>query len=206
MNSIVEFLETTPIAFTQELTAAGIHPRDIIAAAEAGQAVRPFYGLIVRPDVYADPDFDDAFACRKTGGIIGRLSAAQRHGLCQALPQQLEILAKATVSRPPADSGIRLFRSRDKAHALPEAIAGVSKRHFHGFEIRITTPARTVVDLYRIQPAAIRQHAVAALAEYIERDEPLDELFGYANLFGLWDVIRPEVEALNEARSRGMMP
>lgn len=202
-SNLEEIIQHTPILTATRLRQLGVQPRDVIAATDDGLVVRPHPGLVVTAAVYADPDFDDAFACARTGGVIGRLSAGQRHGLCQALPQKLEMLTSEKVARPPIGSPMELFRSRDGQHVL----AGIEERGFHKvWRIRMTEPARTVVDLYRINPRGIRQHALAALAEYLERDLPVDRLYEMAEIFDAWPALKPAVEALQEAQSRGMMP
>ena len=191
-----------PITFTSELRAQGVQSRDIAAAVDAGDLVRVAPGVVVTPEVYASPDLEPALACHATGGVIGLLSAAVRHGLCDAAPNDIEVLVPIQVVRPPAGLPVRVVRSRN-----PETLKlGVERSDFHGIELRVTYPARTIVDLYRVEPASHRQHAVAALATFMRDGGDERTLYQYARAFDVWSVIGPEVEAIAEAQSRGMRP
>ncbi len=203
MNKLSDHMLRHPLTTTAALRDAGVSARDLLAAEAAGEVIRPIRGIAVTPSVYADPRLDDALICSRTGGVIGLLSAAMRHGLCDALPDQVQVIVPwSDVIRPPAGLPARIIRTR-----VAEALTvGVEVEDFYSLQIRMTSPARTIVDLYRVDPAANRQHAVAALAEYLARDLPTDELFRIATHFGAWDQIRPEVEAMTETMKRGMTP
>lgn len=203
LNKFAEHMRQHPLTTTAALRDAGVSARDLLAAEAAGEVIRPIRGIAVTPDVYADPKLDDALICSRTGGVIGLLSAAMRHGLCDALPAQVQVIVPwSDVIRPPAGLPARILRTR-----VEDALTvGVDAEDFYGLQIRMTSPARTIVDLYRVDPAANRQHAVAALAEYLGRDMPPSDLHGIAGHFGAWDQLRPEVEAIVEAMNRGMTP
>lgn len=200
MIRLIKLLEDYPIASSLMLRRVGVQSRDILAAEAEGIIVRPVSGLVVTREVFDDPDFDDALACSRTGGVIAHLSAAIRQQLCDALPPQLEMLVPMTVSRPPSGLPLKIYRTRDAENLT----IGVESRPFHNWQIRITEPARTLIDLYRISPETTRQHAVAALAEYADQDLSTDRLHELADRFGVWETIRPELEAVHETRSRGM--
>lgn len=191
-----------PLTTTAALRAAGVSARDLLAGEAAGEIIRPIRGVAVTPEVYADPRLDDALVCSRTGGVIGLLTAAARHGLCDAVPPAIQVIAPwADQVRPPAGLPVQLFRTR-AADALQ---VGVDVEDFHGLQIRQTMPARTVVDLYRLHPDANRQHAVVALARYVAEGHPIDDLHRIADTFGCWGTLRPEVEIALEARG-GMRP
>lgn len=192
--------EPITIATTAELRAK-YHPREILAAEDAGIIVRAATGIWVSPEIYADPDLDDALACRHDG-VIGYLTAAFKHDLCDAVPPHAYVIVPWTTSRPMPGLPIQYIRTRN----LLALTAGVECHHFHGLPIRITNPARTVVDLYRIEPAGIRQHSAAALSRYIAKGLPTAEIADLAHEFGMWDVLRPEIEVIKETLKGGYAP
>lgn len=203
LNKLAEHMRQHPLTTTAALRDAGVSARDLLAAEAAGDVIRPIRGIAVTPEVYADPRLDDALICSRTGGVIGMLSAAMRHGLCDALPPQVQVIVPwSDVIRSPAGLPARVYRTR-VADALT---VGVEVEDFYGLQVRMTSPARTIVDLYRVDAAANRQHAVASLAEYLSRDLPASDLHLIAVHFGAWDQLRPEVEAMNETMNRGMTP
>ncbi|GAB5429392.1 MAG: hypothetical protein Devi2KO_28510 [Devosia indica] len=195
-------LDDITITTTGQLKAAGVRVRDIIAAEDAGRIFRVGHGLWVSADIYTDPELEDALACRLYGGVIGYLTAAARHDLCDAMPPHAYVIVPAEARRPSPGLPIRYIRTRN-----PDALTvGVDVSDFHGLPIRITSPARTVVDLYRIEPAGIRQHSAAALSRYIATGGSVDELAAVARVFGDWDRLRPEVEIVGETLKGGYMP
>ncbi len=195
-------LENITITTTRQLRADGHHPRGILAAEDAGIIFRAGWGIWVSREIFADPELDDALACRAHNGVIGYLSAAAKHGLCDAVPRQTYVIVPAEARRAPARQPIQYIRTRN----LLALTAGVECHHFHGWPIRITNPARTVVDLYRIEPAGIRQHSAAALSRYIAKGLPTSEIADLAHEFGTWDVLRPEIEVIKETLKGGYAP
>lgn len=196
---MIQRFPTLPIMTAPELRAEGIHPRDLAGAVDRGELIRAARGIYVQPDIYTDPRLDDAIVCHKTGGVIGYLTAAMKHGLCDALPPHVDMIVPIEVVRPPADLPVRLIRTRNE-----EALSlGVDHEDFHGLTIRMTNEARTVVDLFRITPDAVRQHSAAALVNYLSDEKPVSGLYKYAKAFGIWDVMRPQVEAVMETLDQG---
>jgi Predicted transcriptional regulator len=195
-------LEDITVATTGQLRDAGHRVRDIIAAEDAGIIYRVGHGLWVSADIYVDPRLDDALACRLYGGVIGYLSAAAKHDLCDAIPQHAYVIVPAEARRPSPGLPIQYIRTRNE-QALT---VGIDVSDFHGLPIRITNPARTVVDLYRIEPKGIRQHSAAALTRYIATGLPTGEIADIAKIFGTWDVLRPEIEVIKETLKGGYAP
>jgi Predicted transcriptional regulator len=190
----------SPIASTTQLRNAGVHPREILDALESEQLYRPIPGVVVTPEVYADPDLELALASSVSGGVIGLLSAAVHHDLCDASPSTVTLIVPAEKAHAPRGIPVSTLRTRHKV-ALS---VGVEERDFHGLKWRVTDPARTVVDLYRITPDAWRQHAVAALATFLRDDGDRRRLHEYAVEFDVWTRLQPEVEAITETHNRGM--
>lgn len=193
-------LEDITIATTAQLREK-FHPREILAAEDAGLIFRAATGIWVSAEIYTDPRLDDALACR-SGGVIGYLTAAARHDLCDAITQKAYVIVPWVVTRPPAGQPVQIIRTRN-TDALT---LGVDVSDFHDLPIRITNPARTVVDLYRIEPKGIRQHSAAALTRYIATGRPTGAIAAIAQTFGTWDVLRPEIEVIKETLKGGYAP
>jgi predicted transcriptional regulator of viral defense system len=191
------------ILTSAELRGAGAQHRDIVELLEGGVLYRIAPGLYADADICADPELDDALACHRTGGVIGLLSACQRHGICDAVPQRIQILLPhSKTSRVPRGLPADVIRIRD-----PRSLTvGIDSRPFDRLEIRITNPARTVVDLYRMDPKAWRQHALASMTRFVRDGGDVEELYEIAETFGATDIVRPEVEAVQELLEQGMRP
>lgn len=196
---MIQRLPIQPIMLASDLRDAGVHPRDLAAALERGDIMRAARGVYVTPDIYVEQQLDDAILCHRTGGVIAHLSAAQRHGLCDALPSRTEVLVAHETRAAGTDLPIDLLRTRN-AEALT---LGVDVEDFHGLEIRMTDEARTIVDLFRLMPNVVRQHSAAALVNYLSDEKPVADLYRYAKAFGIWDVMRPQIEAVMETLDQG---
>jgi predicted transcriptional regulator of viral defense system len=193
-------LPPKPLMLTSELRAAGVQGREIAAAIDEGRLFKAAPGVVVDLETYIDKDLEPTLACRSTGGVVGLLSASARHGLSDALPPTITMIVPWHVTRPPRGVPTRIFRTRDE-RALS---VGVDVSDFHGLELRLTDPARTIVDLYRVAPEAFRQHAVASLTTYLRDDGDERKLKEYGQIFGVWDKLEPEIEAITETFRRGM--
>lgn len=211
-----QLLQERAIRRTGELTAAGVNSRTVRQALEAGTLVRPKMseelghvgGILAAADADIDPDFDDALAMILVpGGVIARCTAALRQGLGEDLPRVIEVLTPHKVTRLPPGASLHLMRSRREA-ALTEGVA--ARMTELGVEVRMTTPARTVVDLFRSalkQPGHVA-HANAALAAYLAKGKPGGEVLRLSRFFE--DCVQASVEsavyAATEALTKGHTP
>lgn len=186
----------TPVASTTVLREAGVHPRTINAAIEAGTLFKPASGLVCTPEAYAHPDLEYAICCLKTGGIVARLSAATWHDLVDALPPAIEMIVPVGVTSVPKDLNVRRWRSR-----TPESLTiGIEKHNVFGVEFRITNPARTVVDLFRDRTGNVGddQHKLTALRNFLGSHDA-SELQVVAREFGIQAQMQPYIDATLEA-------
>lgn len=215
LDLLREMLEERPIRRTGELSAAGINSRTIQQAIDAKIAVRPemisdkgaLPGIIASYDAEIEPGYDDALAMMLVpGGVIARRTAAMRHGLATGLPPVIEVLTAHSVTRVPEQANVHLMRSR-RAAALTEGVADVPNTL--GVRIRMTTPARTVVDLFRSgqKVPGDLDTAYAALASYLSKGEPGAEIVRLCAFFeeGVRDSVEKAVYAATESLTKGYL-
>ena len=83
--------------------------------------------------------------------------------------------------------------------------AGVKEHLIDGVPVRITTPAKTVVDLFRYRQSAGKRYrkspglnlALEGLREALrQRKATPSEIARYAEEGGVWKVVRPYLEAM----------
>lgn len=207
MADLDTILAARPVAVVSSLVGSGVPVRAVRRALADGRLVDHGKGLVSTPDAAEDPDFQYAASCLVSdGGIVCRRTAAMIHGLVDDLPGSIEVLVPGNVTRRSTTLPLQLVRS-----ILPASFeAGVDSRHALGIEIRTTSPARTVVDLWRGWRAAHLsvpvQHQQEALQSYLSGPGGPDALFGIARAFGPVVVQRLEVavETFLSHPTRGM--
>ena len=144
------------LASTADLRARGVQPRDIEAAVAEGKLYRVAPGLVATYDVYTDSRLDDAIACRRHGAVIGYLTAAARHDLCDAMPDAIQVFVPASASRPTPGQAIQYIRTRNP-DALTVGVDVEDYRNLHRvFSARRT--AGTLSELHHPKtPELIRE-------------------------------------------------
>jgi predicted transcriptional regulator of viral defense system len=160
---------------------------------EAGQLRQVSRGL------YAPADFEvtehhglAAAAALVPGGVVCILSALQFHRLGTQAPFEVS-LAIGTKARKPkvADPPLRIVRFSERA--LRE---GVETRSIEGVKVRVTTPARTVVDCFKYRNKIGLDVALEALREYRRARRLIDDLTRAAQIVRVTNVMRPYLESV----------
>ena len=139
-------------------------------------------------------------ALRVPHGIVCLTSALAFHNLTTQIPSQVYLLIERT-ARPPrtASPAVRLFRATGEALHV-----GVETREIEGVAVRITNLPRTVADCFKYRNKIGLDIALEALKESLRRDPRTgrsactrDDLYSYARLLRVHNVIRPYLEALS---------
>ena len=151
-------------------------------------------GVYVLADSEPTEHHDLAEACKRVPhGVVCLLSALRFHGLTTQAPFEvwLAIDRKARLPRvehPP----LRIVRF--PASALVE---GVEEHEIEGVPVRVTTPARTVVDCFVYRNKIGLDVALEALRDcWRRRRTTMDELHRAAQSRRMANVMRPYMEAL----------
>jgi predicted transcriptional regulator of viral defense system len=155
---------------------------------------RPSRGIYVLPDSEATEHHDLAEVCKRVPrAVVCLLSALRFHGLTTQAPFEvwLGIDRKARLPRldhPP----LRVVRF--PAQALSE---GVEEHKVEGVSVRVTTPARTVVDCFAYRNKVGLDVALEALRDcWRQRRATMDELHRAAQARRMANVMRPYLEAV----------
>lgn len=161
----------------------------------AGQLVRVGRGLYALPDREVSEHVTLAeVAARHSTAVVCLLSALRFHGLTTQAPFEVWIAIpnKARVPRmdyPP----IRVVRF--SGDALTQ---GVQEHNIDGVKVRITSVAKTVADCFKYRNKIGLDVAIEALKEVIsERRASIDELWHFAGICRVANVMRPYMESLS---------
>lgn len=181
-------------ARSRDLVAKGLTRSQITRLKRAGVLVPVDRGVYALPDHQLGEHGAVALvAGRKPEVVFCLLTALRLHDLTTQAPHEVWI-AIANKDYPPRIAYPPLRAVRFSAQALVE---GVEARKVDGVTIRLTNPARTVVDCFKFRNKIGLEVAIEALREaYRDRHIRLDDLWRYARLQRVANVMRPYLESL----------
>lgn len=126
-------------------------------------------------------------------GVICLLSALQFHGLTTQWPPEVW-MAIDRKSRRPEGTGLPLRFVRFSERVLRE---GSEEHRLEGVAVRVTNPAKTVADCFKYRNKVGLDVALEALRDCWRRKKAtMDELWKYAKVCRVSNVIRPYMESL----------
>jgi predicted transcriptional regulator of viral defense system len=164
---MVAITDLPPTFTTATARDAGLHPRVLYAARDAGLILELSHGVFRRADA-APASFPDllAVAYRNSTAIACLVSAAAAHDLTDEIPAAVQIAVPRT-SRPPQISfpPTTVFRFEPSTFELGLTSLEAAPSEY----VRIYDPARTVVDLMRLRHRVGEPTALAALHRYLRR-------------------------------------
>ena len=178
----------------QDVVARGIHPEHLRRLRAKGLLVRVSRGFYMLPDAEVSEHHSLAEACKRVPhGIVCLLSALRFHDIGTQGPHEVWMAIAPKARRPaPAYPPLRIVRF--SGEALSE---GVEKRTIDGIPVRITCPARTIADCFKYRNKIGLDVAVEALRDCRQQRKcTMDDLWRYAKLCRVSNVIRPYVEAM----------
>lgn len=199
-----------------DLVAAGVHSVTLSRLTAAGAIDRIGSGLYRLAGHLPESTGAEAraaeIAVAYPDGVVCLLSAARVHGLTDVC------CYRDTVAVPKRTSGVnrvRLEGVRELVWTAREFFeAGIEERSIDGVPLRLTTPARTVADMFRLGNfkrrrggttlgGIDREAAMQALQDYVAAGGSLTELGDMAALVGVNHEIGPLIVGLRAASPRG---
>jgi predicted transcriptional regulator of viral defense system len=178
----------------QDLSAHGI-PRVYLHRLHArGVLERPTRGLYVLADAEPSENQSLVEACRRVPhGVVCLLSALRFHGLTTQAPFEVWLAIDEKARRPKLDyPPLRIVRFSKAALS-----AGVKNHNVQGVTVRVTEPARTVVDCFKYRNKIGLDVALEALRDCRrQKKATMDELHRTAQARRMANVMRPYLESL----------
>lgn len=178
----------------KDFAAHGIGPETLARLVREEAIVRPARGLYQLADAPTDASHVLAEASSLVPkGVVCLTSALQFHGLTLQMPSAVWMAIGRTAWRPKIDyPAIRFVR-----FAGPGLTEDVERHEIEGVEVRITTPARSVVDCFRYRAKIGLDVAMEGLREALRRRKASpDELWTLARKARVWSIMRPYLEAM----------
>ena len=188
------FREHGGILRTSEALELGIHSRTLSAMRDSGELhrlARGLYRLAELPPL-SNPDLV-VVALKVPGGVICLVSALAFQDLTTEIPRSVDVALEKGSWRPRLEHPpLRVFW-----FSGPAWHEGVDTYEVDGIPVRVTTPAKTVADMFKFRRRLGLDLAVEALKAYRYRDAfDVGELLHYARVCRVDRIITPYLEAL----------
>ena len=182
------------IVRARDFTAAGIARTYIQRLCNEGLLVRAGRGLYQAADAEIETQHSLVEASRALPhGVVCLLSALQFHGLTTQTPHEVWMMigSKKWAPRKPLVS-LRIMRATGTALS-----DGVKRHEIEGIEVPIYSVAKTVADCFKHRNKVGIDVAVEALRDCLrQRKCTIDDLWRYARVCRVQNVMRPYLEAL----------
>lgn len=193
-NKAIEILAKSGMARLHELKAAGIPETVVARLTRAGRVVRLARGLYQLPDADLQTSHTLAEVAKIVPkGVICLISALVYHELTLQLPPfvwvAIEVHTRQPKHRYPP---MRFVRFSKKG-----LIEGVEQHMIEGVQVKITSPARTIVDCFRFRNKIGVDIAISAMREALrKRVCTPDDIMSHARSLRIASVVRPYLEAM----------
>ena len=178
----------------RDLAAYGIPRAYLVRLHARGVLERPARGLYVLADAEADEHQSLLEACKRVPhGVVCLLSALRFHRLTTQAPFEVWLAIDGKARRPRVEyPPLRIVR-----FSGPALTEGVEEHTIRGVAVRVTDPARTVVDCFKYRHNVGLDVALEALRDCRrQRKATADELHRAAQVRRMANVMRPYLEAL----------
>lgn len=192
-NRIQKLAKTRGTLRSKDLNGAGIARSQLSRMVAAGQLNRVARGLYTLPDFQGGEHHSLALvATRLPDALFCLLTALRFHDLTTQSPFEVWI-AIGNKARPPRLDypPLRVVRFSDATLK-----AGIEMHIVDGVKIRVTSVARTVVDCFKFRHKIGLDVALETLREARRVRTNMDDLWRYAKLCRVANVMRPYLDSL----------
>lgn len=194
-DKIIELARITGVIRPRDLDAYGIPREYLRRLCNKGVLERRSRGIYALTDADLTEHHSLVLASKRVPkGVVCLLSALRFHQLTTQTPFEIW-MAIDRKARLPKTEGVPLHIVRFSAAALTE---GVEHHQVEGMEVPVYCLAKTVVDCFKYRNKIGLDVALEALKECLrERRCTIDELWRYAKICRVANVMRPYLESLS---------
>jgi predicted transcriptional regulator of viral defense system len=194
MTSLPKSIRNKGIFRLKEAKVLGLHPEEVRRLTRQGHLTRLGRGLYAAASA-APGEYRTLaeVAKRVPKGIVCLLTALRFHAIGTTHPREVWLAIDRHAAIPKIDlAPVRVVRISGAA-----LTAGIDEHVIEGVTVRVTSPARTVVDCFKFRNKIGVDVAVEALRDYRRlRKGSVDELWRQADRLRMTQVIRPYWDAI----------
>ena len=193
-DKILELVRKAGVLRPRDLGPYGIPRTYLSRLCAAGKLQRIGRGLYVLPENDATEHHSLVEACKRAPkGVVCLLSALRFHDFTTQAPFEVWLAIGEKAWRPRMEyPPLRIVRFSHTALS-----AGVEKHQIEGVTVHVYSPAKTVADCFKYRNKIGLDVAIEALREcWRSRRCNMDDLWHYADICRVRNVIRPYLESL----------
>lgn len=193
-NKVIELIRQQGTVCAYDLSAQGIAREYLPRMAQKGLIERVMRGRYRLPDSGISEHHELAlFASRVPQGVITLLSALAFHQIGTQIPHELWAAIKARSHAPELDyPPVRYHYYSGSAYDL-----GIEHHKIEGVGVKVYSPAKTVIDCFRMRNKVGLDVALEALKEgWNDQRFSADELMQLATACRIASVVKPYFEML----------
>lgn len=192
-DQLRHYIRSQGIVKTKELEFLGIPRKHLTSLLQSGEVVRLARGIYADSALEMDSQFFLAQVCKQVPmGIICLLSALEFHKLGTQNPSEVWVAIPSHSHRPAiAYPPIHLVEFSFAPFRL-----GIQNFPYLETDIRVYSPAKTVVDCFRYRNQIGLDTAMEALKDYLRQYSSSEEIMEYAEKCRISQAIKHYLEAL----------
>jgi len=193
-EKVLKLVRKAGVLRPRDLEPHGIPRTYLSRLCAAGKLQRIGRGLYVLPGSGATEHHSLAEACKRVPkGVVCLLSALRFHDLTTQAPFQVWLAIGEKAWRPRLEyPPLRIVR-----FSQATLRAGVEEHRIEGVPVHVYSPAKTVADCFKYRNKIGLDVAIEALRECRRaRHCTMDDLWHYADICRVRNVMRPYLEAL----------
>ena len=194
LSAVLNLAQTHPLLRACDLVRLGLPTVALTRLVAAGQLERVVRGVYALPGRSMSEHRSLAEAAvRVPRGVVCLLSALQLHGIGTQAPFEVWLALPQGMSAPRlAQPQLRLVRM--SGDALTQGITHIA---IDGVQVAVFNPAKTIADCFKFRNKIGLDVALEALRDgWCQRKVTMDELFIYAAVNRVANVMRPYLEAM----------
>lgn len=194
-EKVLELAQDSSGVRPKDLAELGISRQHLYVLHKEGLLERVARGLYARSDIEPSEHQTIAeVAKRVPEGVLCLLSALQIHELTTQMPHQVWLAIEPTKRRPKEPNlPIRIVHFSGESFS-----AGIEEHEIEGVKVRVYSPAKTVADCFKFRNKFGLDVALEALRDCRkQRKCSNDNLYRFAKICRVWNVMRPYLEAMS---------
>ena len=192
-QKIMHYIGDHGIVRPRDIEALGIPREYLLRLYRQGKLSRSGRGIYTLPEAPVTERHSYAeVAKRVPEAILCLLSALAFHELRRRVPHQSGSLCVRD-----AKASYQLAFTPDRSLSGPSLSEGVEKHNVEGVPVRVYSAAKTVADCFKFRNKIGLDVAIEALKDTVrQKKASINEIYRYAKICRVSNVIRPYMEAL----------
>jgi len=193
-QQVLDYARENGIISAKEIEAKGIHRETLKRLTEQGLLIHSARGIYTFAEAKITENHTLAETSRRfPGGVVCLLSALSFYELTTQSPTDVWFAIPRT-HQPLKDSLLSIRNVYMSGKSLEE---GIEEHQIEGVKVQVYSLAKTVMDCFKFRNKVGLDVAIEALQEsWRERRCSMDELWHYAKICRVHNVIRPYLNSL----------